>query len=287
MKAELYITSNCINAEGPVWDEDTRTLYFIDVEAGNIFSYKESALTKISVREKIGTMALCRNSNRYIVGVWSGIYLLDPLTGEKTRLCDPESNLPDNRFNDGKADPFGRFLAGTLSMVPYTEPRAALYSISKDTEVRKLIPNVGLANGLTWSADGSVFYFIDTDRHTVSRYDYDKATGDILNGRVIIKVPDEMGVPDGMTIDSEGSLWVALWGGKSVTRWNPETGRLIDRIEVPAKNVSSCCFGGKNMDELFITTASQNTDLQKYPLAGNVFIAHPGVTGSRTYKYDD
>lgn len=150
MKAELYITSNCINAEGPVWDEDTRTLYFIDVEAGNIFSYKESALTKISVREKIGTMALCRNSNRYIVGVWSGIYLLDPLTGEKTRLCDPESNLPDNRFNDGKADPFGRFLAGTLSMVPYTEPRAALYSISKDTEVRKLIPNVGLANGLTW-----------------------------------------------------------------------------------------------------------------------------------------
>ena len=86
MRAALFVTSKCINAEGPVWDEDTQTLYFIDVEAGNIFSYRGSTLTKISVGEKIGTMALCRNSNRYIVGPWSGIYLLDPLTGEKTRL---------------------------------------------------------------------------------------------------------------------------------------------------------------------------------------------------------
>ena len=287
MRAGLFITSKCINAEGPVWDEDTQTLYFIDVEAGNIFSYKESTLNKISVGEKIGTMALCKNSNRYIVGAQSGIYLLDPLTGEKTRLCDPESNLPENRFNDGKADPSGRFLAGTLSMVQYLKPRAALYSLSKETEVRKIIPDVGLANGLTWSADGSVLYFIDTDRHTVSRYDYDKETGDIANGRVIIKVPDFMGAPDGMTIDLEGCLWVALWGGKSVTRWDPKTGELIDRIEVPAQNVSSCCFGGKNMDELFITTASQDTDLKKYPLAGNVFIVRPGVAGSKTYKYDD
>lgn len=287
MKAELYITSSCINAEGPVWDEDTQTLYFIDVEAGHIFSYKDPVLRKISVGEKIGTMALCKNSRRYIVAAWSGIYLLDPVTGEKTRLCDPENDLPENRFNDGKADPFGRFLAGTLSMVPYTEPRAALYSLSKGTKVRKLIPNVGLANGLTWNADGTEFFFIDTDRRTISGFDYDKATGNIANGKMIIKVPDDMGAPDGMTIDSQGYLWVALWGGGAVTRWDPETGELIGRIEVAAKNVSSCCFGGEDMDTLFITTASQDTDLQKYPLAGNVFIAHPGVKGSRTYKYDD
>lgn len=287
MKADLYITSNCINAEGPVWDEETQTLYFIDVEAGHIFSYKDSVLKKISVGEKIGTMALCRNSGRYIVAAWSGIYLLDPLTGEKTRLCDPESDLPQNRFNDGKADPFGRFLAGTLSMDPYTKPRAALYSLSKGTEVRKLIPDVGLANGLTWNADGTVFYFIDTDRHTISRYDYDRATGDIANGRIVIKVPEKMGAPDGMTIDSEGKLWVALWGGGAVSKWDPESGKLLDRIEVAAKNVSSCCFGGANMDDLFITTASQDTDLKEYPLAGNVFIAHPGIQGSKTYKYDD
>lgn len=146
---------------------------------------------------------------------------------------------------------------------------------------------MGLANGLTWNADGTEFFFIDTDRRTISGFDYDKATGNIANGKMIIKVPDDMGAPDGMTIDSQGYLWVALWGGGAVTRWDPETGELIGRIEVAAKNVSSCCFGGEDMDTLFITTASQDTDLQKYPLAGNVFIAHLGVKGSRTYKYDD
>lgn len=288
MKAELYIKSNCINAEGPVWDEETGTIYFIDVEAGKIFSYKDE-VSSIDVGEKIGTMALCKNSENYIVALQSGIYILNPRTGEKKKLADPEADIPMNRFNDGKADPDGRFLAGTLSMDQDENPgpRAALYQISKDSEIKTLIPNVMLANGLTWSTDGKDFYFIDTARHIISHYDYDSETGNISNGKVVITVPDEMGVPDGMTIDEDGNLWVALWGGCAISKWNPKTGKLLDKIEVDALNVSSCCFGGKKMDELFITSASQDTDMSKYPLAGNVFRVKPGAKGSLTYKYDD
>ncbi len=289
MKAELFAQVGCVNAEGPVWDEETGTLWFIDVEAGAIFSAHENNVKRLPVGEKIGTMALCRNSGRLIMAVQSGIYLMDPVTGKREKLGDPEEDLPQNRFNDGKADPAGRFLAGTLSMDQDENPgaRAALYSVSKDGPVRKLISDVVLANGLTWSADGKTFYFIDTGRAAVTHFDYDLATGDISNGRVVITVPAEMGVPDGMTIDDEGMLWIALWGGCAVSRWNPATGELLEKIDVPALNVSSCCFGGPDMSDLFITTASQDTDMSAYPLAGNVFIAHPGVRGSRMYKYED
>ena len=166
-------------------------------------------------------------------------------------------------------------------------PLAALYRLDKKEtgyEAVKVIDKVGLSNGLAWNADRTKMYFVDTDFGTVAEYAYDPQTGEIGDGRVIINVPSEMGFPDGMSIDENGKLWVALWNGGAISQWDPETGELLQKIDLPVKNVSSCCFGGPDMDILFITTASQDTDTAQYPLAGNVFCMKPGVKGEKSYR---
>ena len=289
MKPELLIESHCINAEGPVWDAETQTFYFIDVEAGKIFSFKDGILTVWEAGEKVG-FAVLRENGGVIAGLQSGFCAVDFPNGGKEVLADPESDLPGNRFNDGKVDPRGRVFGGTLSMTKpegVTGPMAALYRLDKTDEgfrAVRVIDKVGLANGLAWSADRTKFYFVDTDASTVTEYAYDIETGAVGEGRVIISVPLEMGFPDGMTIDAEGKLWIALWQGCAVSRWDPETGKMLEKYELPAKNVSSCCFGGPEMDTLFITTASQDTDTSEYPLAGNVFCMKPGVKGEPSYR---
>ena len=293
MKAELLIESHCINAEGPVWDDETQTFYFIDVEAGKIFSWKDNTLTAWEAGEKIGC-AVLRKEGGMLAGLHSGICAVDFPDGGKTLLASPEAHLPGNRFNDGKVDPRGRFFAGTLTMTrPEGKegPLAALYRLDADIKsdtgyaAKKVIDKVGLANGLAWSADGTKFYFIDTNANTVSEYAYDMETGEVGAGHVIINVPAEMGHPDGCTIDEDGNLWVALWGGCAVSKWDPRTGQLLGKIELPAKNVSSCCFGGPEMKDLFITTASLETDMEEYPLAGSVFAVRTDVSGTRSHRY--
>ena len=286
MKPELYIRSNCINAEGPVWDENTDTLFFIDVEAGNIFSYSHDNLLAWNAGEKVGC-AVLRDRGGMIAALGSGIYEVDFPNGGKHLIADPERHIPGNRFNDGKVDPAGRLLAGTMAVSPKPgdPPAGALYCLDTDGSVTKRIDHVYLSNGLAWNEAGDAFYHIDTTARTVTRYDYDPDTGLMRNPEVIIHVPQSLGYPDGMTIDEQGMLWIALWGGGAVSRWNPDTGELLEKYPLPVQNVSSCCFGGRGMDTLFITTASQETDLEKYPLAGSVFRMKAGITGAKSMKY--
>ena len=286
MKAEQYIHVRCVNAEGPVWDETTGTLYFVDIEAGKIFSYAGGRLTSWDAGEQVGC-AVLRERGGMIAALKSGFYEVDFPEGGKRLIQDTENKIPGNRFNDGKVDPAGRLLAGTmpLSAKETDPPSGALYCLNTDGSVEKRIDHVSLSNGLAWSGDGHVFYHIDTNRRTVTRYDYDPETGSMHHPAVVIRVSEELGYPDGMTIDSEGMLWIALWGGCAVSRWNPGTGEMIERYTLPVRNVSSCCFGGKDMDTLFITTASQGTDLEKYPLAGSVFMMKTAVTGAFSMKY--
>ena len=286
MRPELFIKSECINAEGPVWDEETGTLYFIDVEAGRIFSYRDGTLTSWEAGEQIGC-AVLKKGGGMIAALKSGLYEVDFPKEGKRFLYDPEPDLPRNRFNDGKVDPAGRLLAGTMALSPGEGdgPTGALYCLDTDGTVTKRIGNVYLSNGMAWSADGGTYYFNDTTAKTVTRYHYDITTGQISEPEIIIRIPDEEGYPDGMTIDEEGMLWIALWEGSAISRWDPDTGKLLAKYKLPVRNVSSCCFGGADMDTLFITTASQDTDLTEYPLAGNVFCMKPGVKGALSRKY--
>ena len=147
---------------------------------------------------------------------------------KSTHLVNPEQHLPGNRFNDGKCDPAGRFLAGTMDDAE-KEASGSLYSYSPDGTLKTLLTGLRISNGLTWSPDHQTFYHIDTPTRQVTAFDYDLATGNLANPRPVISIPPELGWPDGMTSDAEGMLWVAMWGGAKLTRWNPATGQLAGR----------------------------------------------------------
>jgi len=202
-------------------------------------------------------------------------------------ILNPEPHLPGNRFNDGKCDPAGRFLAGTMDDNERL-PSGSLYSLSPDGKLKTLLRGTRISNGLAWSTDYRTFYHIDTPTRTVMAYDYDLASGEIANPRAAVAIPAGMGWPDGMTSDAEGMLWVALWGGAKLTRWDPATGRLETEIPFPAYNVSCCTFGGPDLDDLYVTTARKGMSaeqLAKYPLSGGLFRIHTKWQGMPTFEF--
>ena len=151
-----------------------------------------------------------------------------------------------------------------------------------------MLSGVTISNGLAWSVDHKTFYYIDTPTREVKAFDYDLATGQIANPRVAIYVPESLGWPDGMTSDTDGNLWIAMWGGAQVTKWNPNTGKLLEQIPVPALHTSACVFGGKDMNELYVTSARKGmseADLKKYPLSGGLFKVITNVEGMPTFEF--
>ena len=288
MKAELYIQCRCINGEGPVWDAQRQCLRFVDVFGNCIHTWDNGTLTTVDVGENIGC-AVPRADGGMVAGLLSGWYAVDLDSGEKRFLCDPEPN-PVTRCNDGKADPFGNLWIGNMSRsldsgAGEAQPEAGLYCMNPQGQVKTMLTGLYLGNGLAWSRDGRTFYYIDTMLHNVQVFDFDPDTRSLSNGREAFAIPAELGLPDGMTIDCEGKLWVAMFGGGAVLRFDPETGAVLDRVELPCPNVTCACFGGPEMEDLFITTGTQGTDLDQYPLAGSIFRAKVGVKGAPTYPF--
>ena len=216
-----------------------------------------------------------------------GFAAFDPASGELTLLDDPEADLPENRFNDGKCDPAGRFWAGTMAIDP-VEGAGALYCMDTDLSVRKMLGQVSISNGIVWSLDGARMYFIDSLRYDVLAYDYDAETGNIDNERIAFRVPREVGLPDGMAIDAEGMLWIAHFDGSKVCRWHPDSGEILQTIELPASKVTSCAFGGPDLDTLYITSGSlgmTDEEREREPHAGGLFAAGPGCRGVEPFQF--
>ncbi len=276
--------------EGAIWNYKTGELMWVDIkkEILNVYNPATGYNKEMFTGQMIGTVVPTESGNA-LVALQNGIYHFNMETGAKKLLLDPEADLPDNRFNDGKCDPSGRFWAGTISTKGDREV-AALYRFDPDTTIHKMVDKVSISNGIVWSADKTKMYYIDTPTQKVMAYDYDDATGEILNPEVAVNVPSELGSPDGMTIDENDNLWVALWGGSAVGCWNPASGELIDKIEVPAKNITSCAFGDEDMGTLYITSAREATskeELEKWPHAGGVFKYRPGVKGVQAFFFND
>jgi sugar lactone lactonase YvrE len=277
-RADLYYRADCQLAEGPVWDKGV--LYWVDIPGKAIYAKPDEAdkVEHYDLPLEPGTLVLTE-SGGMLVATSEGFQSFDPKTRKLVHLANPEPGNAANRFNDGKCDPVGRFVAGTLNRE--RQPTAALYSFEEGKPVRKIYAPVTCSNGLAWSADGSTLYYIDTATSHVKAFHYDLPTGDLSDERVVVEIDKATGKPDGMTIDTEGNLWIAIFQGSGIECWNPEKGERIARIEVPARNVTCCVFGGANYETLFITTSRNNDPgVAGQDLGGSIFRA---TTGRRGY----
>lgn len=284
-KAELAYEIPSKLGEGAIWNHESRELFWVDIEGKKLHIYhpESNKNRTLNTPSRIGTVVPI-NENEAVVALEDGIYTINLHNGALYLLSDIEADITENRFNDGKCDPAGRLWVGSMHL-PQSEPNAKLYMISADGTVEPKVDNITISNGIVWSLDQKTMYYIDTPTAKIRAYDFDVASGAISNERTAVHVPDTLGFPDGMTIDTEGMLWVGMWNGNAVARFNPDTGKLISKIEVPAHNVTACAFGGKDLDILYITTASVDMTEEehaKFPKAGSVFKAVPGVKGVKS-----
>nr|WP_121270745.1 SMP-30/gluconolactonase/LRE family protein [Pedobacter schmidteae] len=286
-KANLLLDSRCMLGEGAIWDYQAQRLYWVDIELGQLhWLSPSSGISEYSFPGKNISTVVPTSKGALLVALKDGIYDYQLSNHQLTLIqANPENHLTGNRFNDGKCDPSGRFWVGTMG----DEQSAALYRVDRDYAIYTMQKGITNSNGIVWSADKKTMYYIDTPTYKVTAYTYNNKTGQISNPRVVINVPKEIGYPDGATIDAEGMLWIAIWGGYCVGRWNPETGELLSKVAVDAKNVTSCAFGSEALDTLYITTArtQQNEeDLKKYPHSGGLFALKPGVKGVKANFFE-
>lgn len=288
MSDEPEVTSevSCELGEGPVWDPDAGELVWVDIMAGLIHRYAPATgrTSRVGVGQSVGavvlgpdnTLAAAVNDGFATVG---GDGAVQPLN---TFLRDDA----DLRMNDGKCDPAGRFLAGTMSLSGRTAV-AALHRLEDDGSVTTLRDGVSISNGLAWSDDGTRMYFIDTPTHTITVHRYDPTAATLATSSTFVDTAPLSGAPDGMAADADGNLWVAFWDGGCVRCFSP-AGRLLEELRLPVSQVTSCAFGGPDLDTLYITTARVDLpadQLAREPLAGRVFCYRPGVRGQRVTSW--
>ena len=211
-----------------------------------------------------------------------GFATFDPITEKTTFLFDPEDDKPNNRFNDGKCDPAGRFWAGTTE-IAHENITGTLYCLNEKHQYRRCLGNVHISNGLCWSGDRTKMYFIDTPTYRIQSFDYNHETGQLSNQQMLTFFEPSLGMPDGMCIDENDNLWVAFWDGSSVRCYDSQRGEMLERIELDASRPTSCAFGGENLDTLYITSAAN--DSIEGDLGGGIFAIKPGVKGRKAHFF--
>lgn len=273
--------------EGPAWDEREGVLWFVDVMEGTLFRYDPVAgrLDRRSLGLPLGAAIPARDGG-LILAMADGVHRYSWGAQETIRIVPVEADNPEVRMNDAKCDPCGRLWAGTMAY-DFTPGASCLYRFDPSGPTA-VVPDCTIANGTGWSPDGTLMYFIDTPTGRIDVLDYDLATGAASNRRPWVTIEENAGMPDGMTVDADGCIWVALWGGGAVRRYGPD-GTLSDVVTLPVTQVASVCFGGATMTDLFVTTAAfqlSEADLGDQPLAGATFVMATDVTGARTVPVD-
>jgi sugar lactone lactonase YvrE len=278
---EVFADLHADVGEAPHWDEKSKTLLFVDLTAGAVFRYDELGVKvgSFSVGQEVGA-AVPRDGGGLVLAVRDGIAVTSD-TGDGFKLAAPvERDTPGNRMNDAKCDPAGRLLAGTTAF-DFTRYSAALYRVESDWSFEQMVRDVTQSNGIAWSPDGKKMYFIDSATQGVDVFDYEAATGSARNRRRLVTIERAHGVPDGMTTDSQGNLWVTCFGGAAVRCFSPE-GEQRGEVFFPVAQVTSCAFGGPGLSDLYVTSAAYHlstTQLTQQPHAGATFVCRPGATG--------
>lgn len=267
------------HGEGPMWDAGGSVLYWVDMLAGDVLSLPAGGVVSRAHVGKVAAVVRPRRDGGLVVAVENGFVLIDP--GEREpRVVAEAFRDAEVRMNEGGCDPQGRLYCGSMAY-DKTPGRATVYRLDPDGTVHVVLEDVTISNGMAWSLDGGTVYYVDTPTHRVDAFDFDAASGTFSNRRPAVHVD---GNPDGMTIDTDGYLWVALFGGSAVHRYSPD-GRLDTVIELPVSQVTACTFGGPGMDELYVTTSRQNLSASDEPQAGALFRARPGVRGVPASAY--
>lgn len=289
-KAELLLDTKSILGEGPVWDWKRQQLFWVDIEGKKLHHFDPSGqkYTGRNFNGMIGAAVPAKSGN-LILALESGLATFDPETEKLTEHQVLENHDSKIRYNDGKVCPNGNFWIGSMhkEFIPKT---GNLYRVDNRFNAQITIPKTTISNGMAWSSDSKTFYFIDSPTYEVCSYDFEAENNSISNKKSIFKIADNYGSPDGMCIDSEGMLWIAHWGGNCVRRWNPETGEVLEKVEVDAPHVTSCCFGGKDLDTLYITTARSGmteNQLKEFPSSGGLFFCRPHVKGTPINYFKD
>jgi sugar lactone lactonase YvrE len=271
LKAEQVTDPVAYHGEGPVWSQRWGGLRWLDMVAGDVLSLEADGTV---ARRHVATVVAAirpRSQGGAVLGVERGFALEDP-DGTITHLGDLWTD-ESVRMNEGGCDPDGRFYCGSMAY-DKRQRAGALYRLDPDGSTHVVIESVTVSNGLDWSPDGSLAYYNDTDTHRVDVFDYEPGAG-LSRRRPFVQTP---GRPDGLTVDGEGAVWVALSDGGSVRRYTPG-GVLDEMIELPVTKVTACTFGGARLDELYITTSRENLEPGSEPHAGSLFRAIPGVAG--------
>ncbi len=284
---EVVVDQPATLGEGPCWHAQEGALYWVDILGKQLCRFCPSSGqdTRWDVGELIGTVAP-RQAGGFIVALQTTLADFDPQSGQISPWPDIDPD-PRTRFNDGKCDPAGRFFVGSMDLAE-SQPIGSLYRVDAQRRVEQIIQGVTISNGIGWSPDRSTMYYIDSPTRQVRAFDYDLDTGDLRNGRIAFELHGDEGYPDGMTTDQEGMIWLAHWAGSRVCRWDPSNGKMLQRYDTPAPHTSACCFGGANLDELYITTARKGLteqELAEYPLSGCLLRLQTDVPGSPTYGF--
>ncbi|CAD5121147.1 DgyrCDS9682 [Dimorphilus gyrociliatus] len=281
--------------EGPHWEEKSESLLYVDIYDNSCMRWnsKTGEIQTRNCGQTVGFIVPKKgNTDEYLLGLGQTISKLDWQTGNCEEIVRVEDGY-STRFNDGKCDPLGNLWAGTMGFEtgPATvEPGlGSLYRLDKECKLRKEIGKISISNGLAWTIDLKTMFYIDSTPKELYAFDYDKESGNISNQRTVIKFDDAMGSPDGMTIDRNGYLWIAFYGSYQVIQFDPIKAKIVQSVKLPAKHITSCCFGGEDYSELYVTCARHNytaKDMEKEPLAGSVFrITNTGSKGMPQNSY--
>lgn len=284
MKVALDVRAKL--GECPRWHEASQKLYWVDINRFQLHRFDPSTGEDeyLQFKEEIGCFAF-RPDGGFILAMRSGFYLLDRWSTSLHFLGDPESDLNDTRFNDGRCDAKGRLFAGSY-YPPKDYDGANLWSIDGEGVINKIANDLLTTNGIAFSPDNKTFYYADTPKHCIYRCDYDLETGRVSNRSIFHQFPFGQGRPDGASVDQEGCYWTALYEGGRIARLSPQ-GVILEEINVPAKCPTMVAFGGKDMKTLFVTTAGERSEseLKEYPFSGAIFSTNVSVAGLREFNY--
>lgn len=285
MEIRHILESQNALGEGPLWSVEENALYWVDIDSKLINRYCPSSgkVDIYPVNAHVGVIAF-REQGGFIAAGSNGISFWNISKSHLEQIADPETDNPKSRFNDGKVDRAGRFWAGTMT---HQGAESSLYRVDSSLKVKRMESGITISNGIGWSPDNQYMYYSDSLHYVIYRYEFDLETGEISNRRDWVNISPAYGIPDGLTVDSEGCVWCAFYSGSKVARFNPQ-GKITEEIALPVSQPTSCAFGGEDLADLYITSAwlgLTEEERDQQPLAGDIFMVSTNTKGIEEPKF--